>query len=259
MPTGRSPRSRPERPSSARSRSARRSRTRNGCWRRLARPPGHSGRRSSSRSTSRWIASGRCSPTADRRGPRDLVAVPFHAGRPGQHPAVRRAGRRLDPGRRLLPDPPGAAAVRRRARSARRSPTPSGRPTAPTRSCGAPGLPRRPQAGVLVRFPSGYDTLTRVLGTEGEIRMTGPFHPDAEDEVVVMRDGGDRSAARADVRRDVVHPGDPAHPSRGARTGGAASPGRGRGDGEREAIAALLAAASSARAATGDVRPKAKG
>ena len=38
-------------------------------------------------------------------------------------------------------------------------------------------------------FRSGYDTLTRVLGTEGEIRMTGPFHPNPEDEVVVVRDG----------------------------------------------------------------------
>lgn len=38
-------------------------------------------------------------------------------------------------------------------------------------------------------FRSGYDTLTRVLGTEGEIRMTGPFHPDAEDEVMIVRDG----------------------------------------------------------------------
>jgi predicted dehydrogenase len=38
-------------------------------------------------------------------------------------------------------------------------------------------------------FRSGYDTLTRILGTEGEIRMTGPFHPGSEDEVVVVRDG----------------------------------------------------------------------
>jgi predicted dehydrogenase len=38
-------------------------------------------------------------------------------------------------------------------------------------------------------FRSGYDTLTRVLGTEGEIRMTGPFHPGADDEMVVIRDG----------------------------------------------------------------------
>ena len=38
-------------------------------------------------------------------------------------------------------------------------------------------------------FRSGYDTLTRVLGTEGEIRMTGPFHPDADDEVTTVRDG----------------------------------------------------------------------
>ena len=71
-----------------------------------------------------------------------------------------------------------------------RSPTPSGRPTAPTRRCGArwssPAI-----AGWCSRAASaaGYDTLTRVLGTEGEIRMTGPFHPDAEDEVVIVRDG----------------------------------------------------------------------
>ncbi len=38
-------------------------------------------------------------------------------------------------------------------------------------------------------FRSGYDTLTRVLGTEGEIRITGPFHPDADDEVTIVRDG----------------------------------------------------------------------
>jgi predicted dehydrogenase len=38
-------------------------------------------------------------------------------------------------------------------------------------------------------FRSGYDTLTRVLGTEGEIRMTAPFHPDADDEVTILRDG----------------------------------------------------------------------
>ena len=38
-------------------------------------------------------------------------------------------------------------------------------------------------------FRSGYDTFTRVLGTEGEIRMTGPFHPDSDDEMVVIRDG----------------------------------------------------------------------
>jgi predicted dehydrogenase len=38
-------------------------------------------------------------------------------------------------------------------------------------------------------FRSGYDTLTRVLGTEGEIRLTGPFHPDADDELTIVRDG----------------------------------------------------------------------
>jgi predicted dehydrogenase len=37
-------------------------------------------------------------------------------------------------------------------------------------------------------FRSGYDSLARVLGTEGEIRMTGPFHPGPEDEIVILRD-----------------------------------------------------------------------
>ena len=38
-------------------------------------------------------------------------------------------------------------------------------------------------------FRSGDDTFTRVLGTEGEIRMTNPFHPEAGDTLTVVRDG----------------------------------------------------------------------
>jgi predicted dehydrogenase len=38
-------------------------------------------------------------------------------------------------------------------------------------------------------FRSGYDTLTRVLGTEAEIRLTGPFHPDSDDAMTIVRDG----------------------------------------------------------------------
>ena len=38
-------------------------------------------------------------------------------------------------------------------------------------------------------FRSGYDTFTRVLGTEGEIRMTNPFHPEAGDELTVVVEG----------------------------------------------------------------------
>jgi len=34
-------------------------------------------------------------------------------------------------------------------------------------------------------FRSAYDTFTRVLGTDGEIRMTNPFHPEAGDELTV--------------------------------------------------------------------------
>lgn len=36
-------------------------------------------------------------------------------------------------------------------------------------------------------FLSGYDTLSRVLGTDGEIRMTNPFHPDAGDGFTIVR------------------------------------------------------------------------
>ena len=38
-------------------------------------------------------------------------------------------------------------------------------------------------------FRSGDDTFTRVLGTEGEIRMTNPFHPEPADTIAVVRDG----------------------------------------------------------------------
>ena len=38
-------------------------------------------------------------------------------------------------------------------------------------------------------FRSGYDTFSRVLGTEAEIRMTGPFHPGSGDEITIVRDG----------------------------------------------------------------------
>ena len=38
-------------------------------------------------------------------------------------------------------------------------------------------------------FRSGDDAFTRVLGTEAEIRMTGPFHPSSDDELTIVRDG----------------------------------------------------------------------
>jgi predicted dehydrogenase len=36
-------------------------------------------------------------------------------------------------------------------------------------------------------FLSGNDSLTRVLGTDGEIRMTNPFHPEVSDELTIVR------------------------------------------------------------------------
>jgi hypothetical protein len=38
-------------------------------------------------------------------------------------------------------------------------------------------------------FRSAGDTDTRLLGTEGEIRMTNPFHPGAGDTLQIVRDG----------------------------------------------------------------------
>ena len=38
-------------------------------------------------------------------------------------------------------------------------------------------------------FRSEYDTLTRVLGTAGEVRMTNPFHPEASDTLALFREG----------------------------------------------------------------------
>ena len=38
-------------------------------------------------------------------------------------------------------------------------------------------------------FRSGSDTGTRLLGTEGEIRMTNPFHPEVGDTLEIVRDG----------------------------------------------------------------------
>ena len=38
-------------------------------------------------------------------------------------------------------------------------------------------------------FRTPHDTFTRVLGTEGELRITNPFHPDAHDTWSLVRDG----------------------------------------------------------------------
>jgi predicted dehydrogenase len=38
-------------------------------------------------------------------------------------------------------------------------------------------------------FRSAYDTFTRVIGTQGELRMTNPFHPDPGDTLEVVREG----------------------------------------------------------------------
>jgi predicted dehydrogenase len=46
-------------------------------------------------------------------------------------------------------------------------------------------------------FRTPFDTATRVLGTEGELRITNPFHPEPEDTWTVVR--GDDVAEHAAV------------------------------------------------------------
>ena len=95
-------------------------------------------------------------------------------------------------------------------------------------------------------FRSGEDTFSRVLGTEGEIRMTNPFHPDVGDTLTVVRDGevllsepampsGERSFTPAirHIQRVIRGEEQPRHLAIDDAAGNA------------EAIAALLAAAGS--------------
>jgi len=95
-------------------------------------------------------------------------------------------------------------------------------------------------------FRSGEDTFARVLGTEGEIRMTNPFHPDVGDSLTVVRDGeallsepaapsGERSFTPAirHIQRVVRGLAPPRHLAVDEAAGNA------------EGIAALLAAAGS--------------
>lgn len=101
-------------------------------------------------------------------------------------------------------------------------------------------------------FRSGDDTLTRVLGTEGEIRMTGPFHPDPDDELLILRnDEIDRqpgttsgqmsfTPAIRHIHRVVRGFEEPRHLAVDEAMGNA------------EAIAALLDAARSAATSRGD-------
>ena len=156
-----------------------------------ARPPDRCGKRSSSRSTSRWIASARCSPPArsatyarSSRGSISCWTIRTTSGSSPTWPA----GSIQDVGcypirlARLLFDaePDLSRAI------ADAEWTPDG---ADTELWGALVFPGDRRLVFSCGFRSGYDTLTRVLGTEGEIRMTGPFHPDSDDEMVVIRDG----------------------------------------------------------------------
>ena len=81
-------------------------------------------------------------------------------------------------------------------------------------------------------FVAAYDTFTRVFGTEGEIRMTNPFHARPGDTVTIVR-GDEVREHPAAPTASFVHAGDPAHPWRAPRPGTASPPGGGRGDGER--------------------------
>ena len=171
----------------------------------------------------------------DRPGARDPVAVPLRAGRPGRHPDVREPGGRLDPGRRLLPDPAGAAALRCRAgpRHAR-SPTPYGPRTVPTRSCGGRWCSPAIDGWSSHAGSAAATTRSRASSApRARSGMTVPFHPDADDELTIVRDGEFDTQPAPTSGEMSFTPGDPAHPPRDPRAGGAASPRRGRSDGQR--------------------------
>jgi hypothetical protein len=100
-------------------------------------------------------------------------------------------------------------------------------------------------------FRSGEDTFSRVLGTEGEVRMTNPFHPGIGDMLTVVRDGevllsepampsGERSFTPAirHIQRVIRGLEAPRHLAVHEAAGNA------------EGIAALLAAAGSTRPAS---------
>ena len=83
-------------------------------------------------------------------------------------------------------------------------------------------------------FRSGDDTFSRVLGTEGEIRMTNPFHPETGDTLTLVRDGAVVSTGAGDAqRRTFLHAGDPAHPAGDPRARAATTPRDRRGRGQR--------------------------
>ena len=65
-------------------------------------------------------------------------------------------------------------------------------------------------------FNRAQDTFSRLLGTAGQINVTNPFHPTAQDrfEVHVEAQRADCSPGRW-AEQGVVHPGGPAYPGRG--------------------------------------------
>ena len=160
------------------------------------------GRRSSSRSTSRWIAPANCSPPVRSgtcaRSTRGSISSWTTRRTSGSSPTWRGARSRT------------SAATRSAWRACCSTPsriyrgiadaewTPDG---ADTELWGALVFPGDRRLVFSCGFRSGYDTLTRILGTEGEIRMTGPFHPDGDDEMLVIRDGRtERQRRRPPVR-----------------------------------------------------------
>ena len=95
-------------------------------------------------------------------------------------------------------------------------------------------------------FRSAYDTFTRLLGTEGEIRMTNPFHPEPGDTIVTVH-GDDTDTEFAAPSGEASFTPAIRHIHRVIR--GLEPPQHLAVDealGNAEAIAALLAAARSA-------------
>ena len=120
--------------------------------------------------------------------------------------------------RRVLPDPARSAALRRRAGPRiERSPMRSDSVGCGHRCRGALSFLGDRRLVFSCGFVAAYDTFTRVFGTEGEIRMTNPFHPGPGDTLTIAR--GDRGAERpSPPPASVPSRRHPAHPRRAPRS-----------------------------------------
>ena len=76
-------------------------------------------------------------------------------------------------------------------------------------------------------FRRSYDTFTQVLGSEGQLHLTNPFHPGPADTLTLHQPRPGTGRGAPDHRRALVHRRAAAHPRGAARRGRARAPGPG--------------------------------